>query len=316
MSAIPGADMAQPLSTDMADDPNIPSGGQLGSCDKARWTASANASHPVNPASYAIDGLVPTRFTTGAPQSPGQFLQIDFGGWVMVDSVNITSAYLKDGMGDFAPGLDVAVSADGADFSRVLKSASIGSDPGVITISFPPHAARVLRLVITQAAPVSWWTMHEVDIGCSLPGVDGGVAVPDMSLPGPGAADPGKASWSASASSTAGTDVAANAYDGNAGTRWADGKTPQYGDEWYQLDLAQPYNITQVWLTAANGDYPVAYALDLSTDNSTWKNVATGLGSDVTKIWFPTQSARYVRVRQIGSGYDHWWGIQEINVYQ
>jgi len=62
--------------------------------------------------------------------------------------------------------------------------------------------------------------------------------------------------------------------------------------------------------------YPVAYALDLSSDNSTWKNVAVGLGADVTKIWFTAQSARYVKIRQIGSGYDHWWGIQEINVYQ
>jgi len=52
-------------------------------------------------------------------------------------------------------------------------------------------------------------------------------------------------------------------------------------DETFQLDLGQAYNISQVWLTSANGDYPVAYALDLSGDNATWKNVAVGLGADL-----------------------------------
>jgi hypothetical protein len=259
--------------------------------------------------------LTPSRWTTGNFQAVGQYYQIDFGGYVMVDSVNITSAYLNDGKGDFAPGLDVAISTDGSDFSRVLGSATTASDPGVITISFPAHAAKVLRLVVTQATTTSWWTIHEIDVGCTIPNGPG-VTPPDMSLPSPGAADPGKNKWAAAASSTNGSDVAANAYDGNTGTRWADGKTPQYGDEWYMLDLGQPYTISQVWLTSANGDYPVAYALDVSTDNVTWKNVSSGLGADVTKIWLPPQSARYVRVRQIGSGYDHWWGIQEINVYQ
>jgi hypothetical protein len=311
-----GADLAGSLSTDMSDDPNIPSGAQLGSCNRASWTATASDSHPVNPPSYAIDGLEPTRWTTGAPQAVGQYIQIDFGGFVMVDQVTIQDAYLKDGLGDFARGLDVRVSADGADFSRVLKSASWTDEPGLITLSFPAHAARVLRLAVIEGQSVPWWTIHEIGVGCSVPGGDGGTAAPDMALPSPGPANPGKSGWTATASASAGSDVVANAFDGNVNTRWADGKAPQYGDEWFQLDLGQPFSIGQVWLTAANGDFPVAYALDLSGDGSTWKTVATGLGSDLTKIWFPTQTARYVRIRQIGSGYDRWWGIQEITVYQ
>ena len=69
---------------DGADDGQIPTGATLGSCDSRTWVASASIAHPVNPASYAIDGLQPTRWTTGAPQSVGQYVQIDFGGFVMI----------------------------------------------------------------------------------------------------------------------------------------------------------------------------------------------------------------------------------------
>ena len=35
-----------------------------GSCDPATWIANASDSHPVNPPAYAIDGLLPSRWST------------------------------------------------------------------------------------------------------------------------------------------------------------------------------------------------------------------------------------------------------------
>ena len=66
--------------------------------------------------------------------------------------------------------------------------------------------------------------------------------------------------------------------------------------------------------TVGGGDHASAYELALSTDDATYTVVARGLGSELTQIGFPTQVARYVRIRQIGSGYDHWWSIHEITV--
>src|SRR5882672_9267055 len=56
---------------DAFDDPVIPPGSALGSCDPTTWVASASDSHPVNPPSYAIDGLLPSRWSTGAAQASG-----------------------------------------------------------------------------------------------------------------------------------------------------------------------------------------------------------------------------------------------------
>jgi hypothetical protein len=299
------------------DDGQIPAGAMIGSCDPRNWIATASVSHPVNPPSYAIDGLQPTRWTTGGPQAVGQYLQIDFGGFVMIDHIAIDHTLGADGKDDYPRGIDVQVSYDGTDFSRSLKTATFAADPGVVNLDFPAHAARHLRLALTQAATVPWWTVHELSVGCQAPGGhdDGGMGTPDFGDP-TGPMNPNRASWTATASTTSMGDAVGNAFDGNATTRWATGKTPQYGDEWFRLDLGKALSISQVWLTANNGDYASAWELDLSTDDLTYTAVARGLGADLTKMAFPTQSARYVRVRQIGSGYDHWWSINELTVYQ
>jgi beta-glucosidase len=301
-----------------SDDPNSPPGTTIGSCDSRAWIASSSVSHPVNPPSYAIDGLAPTRWSSGAPQAVGQYFQIDFGGFVMIDHITIDHSFASDGADDFPHGLDVLVSYDGQDFSRKLRSASFSTNPGVVTLDFPAHAARQLRLALTESATVPWFTIHELGVGCQAPGQtdDGGMGGgPDGGDP-TGPSNPNRAAWTATASTTAMGTTVGGAFDGMAGTRWSSGKTPQYGDEWFRLDLGQVLQVSQVWLTASDGDFPSAWELDLSTDDVSYAAVARGLGADVTKMVFPAQSARYVRIRQIGSGYTHWWSIDELTVYQ
>jgi hypothetical protein len=315
-----GNDLSSPgVGPDLAtvDDGTIPPGAKIGSCDPTQWAVTASLSHPVNPPSYAVDGLQPTRWSTGAPQAVGQYYQIDFGGFVMVSQVVIEHTFANDGKDDYARGLDVLVSYDGVDFSRKLQSGSYTADPGVATIAFAPHAARQLRLQSNSVAG-SWWTMHELHVGCTAPGspADAGVSGPDLGGPPTGALNPGLTNWTATASSVSPNDSVTNAFDGKLTTRWATGKNPQYGDEWFKLDLGQKYDLSQVWLTTANMDWPSAWELDLSSDNVTYTRVASGLGALVTKMVFPTQPARYVLIKQIGSGYDAWWSIYELSVYQ
>jgi hypothetical protein len=299
---------------DMADDPSIPPGAAIGWCDPGRWVITASISQAVNLPSYAIDGLAPTRFSTGAAQSAGQYLQVDFGGYVTLNQVVMQHLWLNDGKDDYPRGVDVLVSKDGSDWSRKLGSATNTVAPANTTISFPAHAARYLRVQLNQSVAVSWWTVHELTLGCDAPGHPLMTGPPDMGA-AMGPMNPNIANWKATASSSTQTDLPPNAFDGNATTRWASGKTPQNGDEWFKLDLGQVLPLSQVWLTVTGGDYPGAWELDLSSDDSTYAPVARGLGTDTTKMPFQTRSARYVMIKQIGSGYDHWWSINELTIY-
>jgi hypothetical protein len=316
--ARPSPDLAMPRSPDLGtiDNGMIPPGAPIGYCDAAHWIASASASSPVNPPAYAIDGLQPTRWSTGAQQTAGQYLQIDFGGFVLLSQLSIVHTFLADGKDDYARGLDVLASYDGVDFSRTLASATYAADPGTVTIDFPAHAARYLRLRLNQGIATSWWTIHDLTLGCQAPGgPDGGAGGPMNGVPS-GPTNPNVANWVASAIRTNPGDAVNNAFDGNAATRWSTGTQPQYGDEWFKIDMGASFSITQLALTASGGDVPSAYELDLSTDNVTFTAVARGLGSDTTTIGFPRQTARYILIKQIGSGYDHWWSINELTVYE
>jgi hypothetical protein len=244
----------------------------------------------------------------------GQYLQIDFGGFVMVSQVTLQNNWSGDGKDDYPRGLDVLASYDGSDWSRHLASASNTTDPGTTTINFPAHAARYLRLQLNQSVTPSWWSVHELTLGCDAPGHPITNVTPDLGA-AMGPMNPGLANWKATASSNGPGDVPANAFDGNASTRWSSGKTPQYGDEWYKLDLGSVLPLSQVWLTAAGGDYPGAWELDLSSDDQAYAPVGRGLGGDTTKMLFQTQSARYLMIKQIGSGYAHWWSINELTIY-
>jgi hypothetical protein len=270
----------------------------------------------VNLPEYAIDGLQPTRWSTGTAQTIGQYLQIDFGGFVMVNQVMIGHTFLADGKNDYARGLDVLVSYDGVDFSRTLASASWAVDPGNATLAFPAHAARYLRLRLNQGIATSWWSIHDLAIGCQAPGgPDGGTPDPPNGVPS-GPTNPNRANWVATALRSNPGDPLTNAFDGNSATRWSTGSQPQAGDEWIKIDMGASYSITQLALTAIGGDVPSAYELDLSTDNVSFTRVAHGLGADTTTIGFARQTARYILIKQIGSGSDHWWSISELTVYQ
>jgi hypothetical protein len=312
------ADLATRSAADLGtiDNGTIPPGAPIGWCDSTRWIASASASSPTNLPAYAIDGLQPTRWSTGAAQTVGQYLQIDFGGFVMLNQVTIVHTFLADGKDDYARGLDVLVSYDGVDFSRTLASASYAVDPGTVTIDFGAHAARYLRLRLNQGTATSWWSIHDLVLGCQAPGgPDGGAGGPANGVP-TGATNPNLANWVATALRTNSGDVVTNAFDGNPATRWSTGAQPQVGDEWFKIDMGASFSITQLALTASGGDVPSAYELGLSTDNVTFTPVAHGLGADTTTIGFPRQMARYILIKQIGTGYDHWWSINELTVYQ
>ncbi|GHJ48384.1 hypothetical protein Cs7R123_57260 [Catellatospora sp. TT07R-123] len=109
----------------------------------------------------------------------------------------------------------------------------------------------------------------------------------------------------ATASSVQGADLtAANAVDGNAGTRWGS----QWSDpQWLQVDLQGNATISQVVLQW-EGAYGTAFQIQTSNDATNWTsiyNTTTGTGG--TQTLNVTGSGRYVRMygtaRNSGYGY-------------
>ena len=138
------------------------------SCDPAGWSVTASTSHPDDPPAHAIDGVPATRWSTGAPQSPGQWFQVDLGEVVTVDGLVIEHRFGSDGVTDYPRALDVLASNDGVQFGEPLASVTQSTDPGApMTVSFEAHATRYLRLQLTQGAAEPWWSIHELTITCA-----------------------------------------------------------------------------------------------------------------------------------------------------
>jgi O-glycosyl hydrolase len=121
--------------------------------------------------------------------------------------------------------------------------------------------------------------------------------------------------WTTSASASSPTDPASNAIDGNPATRWSSGHGLRPGD-WFQTDLGSRQTFNQLVLdaTGSNGDFAPKYEIRVSDDGTNWgQPIATGPGSTVTKILFPSVTARYIRAVNTGSS-GSWWSIHELNV--
>lgn len=111
---------------------------------------------------------------------------------------------------------------------------------------------------------------------------------------------------------------AANAIDGDDWTGWRDMTATQHPGQWFQVDMHDPKRFNQIVLdnTWALFDFPRRYEVRVSDDGTTWSDpVATGAGTlGITKINFPTQKARFIRITQSASDSTYHWSIYELKV--
>jgi hypothetical protein len=123
--------------------------------------------------------------------------------------------------------------------------------------------------------------------------------------------------WVASASNTGGTDVPAQAIDGNLGTRWSTG-TPMVDGMDFEVDMTAAQTFDQITMDPAGSknDYARGYEVFVSSDGANFGSaIASGTGtSALVTVTFPAQTARYIKVVQTGSA-TFWWSIAEFNVY-
>ncbi|MCF6404940.1 discoidin domain-containing protein [Chitinophaga filiformis] len=107
--------------------------------------------------------------------------------------------------------------------------------------------------------------------------------------------------------------VAANATDGNYGTRWSSGFTD---DEWLYVDLGANYDINRVKITW-EAAYATAYDVEISTSTGNWVKVKsvsgnTTLVNDLTGL---TGYGRYVRIHGLSRATTYGYSIFELEVY-
>jgi glucosylceramidase len=112
-------------------------------------------------------------------------------------------------------------------------------------------------------------------------------------------------------------DVASNAVDDDASTRYSTG-TSQAPGQYLQVDLGQPEPVTRFVLDtgASTGDYPAGYSVAVSVNGTDWSApVATGAGSgQITTISLDGRPVRYVRVTLTAAS-GSWWSVADVRAY-
>ena len=117
------------------------------------------SSSPAGEAAKAVDDDATTRWTTGAAQTPGQYLQIDLGA-----NRTVRRLVLDTGAdtGDYPRGYALYRSTDGVNFDVSPVATGVGSGQ-LTTIDVAPTEARALRVVQTATAP-QWWSVADVRV--------------------------------------------------------------------------------------------------------------------------------------------------------
>lgn len=109
-----------------------------------------------------------------------------------------------------------------------------------------------------------------------------------------------------------GNQPAANAFDGDAGTRW---ESASEDPQWIYVDLEESYNLTSVVLSW-EGAYGATYEIQVSDDATNWTAAYTETagdgGEDVITL---SASGRYVRMYGTSRGTIYGYSLWEFGVY-
>ncbi len=124
----------------------------------------------------------------------------------------------------------------------------------------------------------------------------------------------GRAGWTATASSSTGGDLPANALaDNDCGNRWSSGQGQAPG-QFFLVDMGTSQTFDRVSLDAGGNDYPRGYRIEVSPDGTAWAEVAGGTGRSSSVVAaFAEVQARYIKVSLTASS-GSWWSIGQFNV--
>jgi len=117
---------------------------------------SATASTPTGAANL-VDDDATTRWTSGAAQAPGQWLQVDLGSTQTIRRVVLDAGVDR---GDYPRGYTLETSTDGSTWTPQVSGAGSGQ---LTTVDFSPTSARYVRVTQTGSSG-SWWSVADLRV--------------------------------------------------------------------------------------------------------------------------------------------------------
>lgn len=113
-------------------------------------------------------------------------------------------------------------------------------------------------------------------------------------------------------------EVAANAIDADASTRYSNGEGQAPG-QYLQVDFGKQIRARQVVFDTggSTGDYPRGYEVQTSTDGTNWSTaVADGVGTgQFTTANLSGANVRYVRITLTAADASDWWSVADVRAY-
>lgn len=262
-----------------------------------QWRVTAFAQSGAETPEAMLDGDVSTRWTSGRPQTNGQWITVDLGVPAAIDTVVMNAGSSN---GDAANGFRVMLSQDGRSWSNPV-AAGRNRDTSVVRATFAPQTARYVKIVQTGESS-NWWSIAELDVQLNGTGKLQAL-IPD--------------GWNLEASSSASGQEPAAVLDGDGGTRWSSGE-PQREGQRLTLDFSRPTEFSQILLDSAGSpdDYARGYAVYVSADGVNWgEPVATVQGKSAqTVASFAPQVSRYARI-ELTASHSQWWSVSGLTVF-
>ena len=265
-------------------------GGTCGTTNLAlNKTATASSTENAGtPAADAVDGNTGTRWSSAF--SDPQWLEVDLGSSQAICQValNWEAAY--------ATAFQIQTSTDGTNWTTIYSTTTGTGGTQTLNVT---GTGRYIRMYGTARATQYGYSLWEFSVYGTGGSSGGGGTCGTTNL---------ALNKTATASSTenAGTP-AADAVDGNTGTRWSSAfSDPQ----WLEVDLGSSQAICQVvlqWETA----YATAFQIQTSADGTNWTTIySTTTGTGGTQTLNVTGTGRYIRMygtaRATQYGYSLW----------
>ncbi len=127
-----------------------------------------------------------------------------------------------------------------------------------------------------------------------------------------------RTSWVASTNSaSSGTDLPANALDGNLTTRFSTDQDQSPG-LYFEVNMGTPQTFNELVMEVPNSanDYARDFVVEVSSDGATWHHIATCSGTGTTEVVsFPARTVQYVRVVLASPNTSYFWSIDEFYLY-
>jgi mono/diheme cytochrome c family protein/glucose/arabinose dehydrogenase len=125
--------------------------------DRQLWKVSASDNNATAP--LAIDGNPATRYTSGLPQHPGQWYQVELPAEAEISGVKLDQRKFST---DFPRGYSVQVSTDGVTWEKPVAE---GKRSGAVTeIGFAPVKTRFIRITQTGSVRNYFWSIGELQL--------------------------------------------------------------------------------------------------------------------------------------------------------